>query len=401
MQLSTDSYFIIALLTGLLGLMVAALLIFVNKSATLYSRLLAAFLACFSLLSIKQAVSFTNVVYKPASLEWIFFCVAPLGYLYVRSALQQSSRLQRVDLLLLMPALLYMLFSLPVYLLPQVYQLASIKPAISGGIVTSAAPEEILSHNSLATASIVLYSMIVLAAQLILLKKYKKKVFNAGKITKQQEETFKWLVLFSVILLTMYLSVSIELGFHLLGVYNPIGLLLSATILFICVALFIRPEILYGIPGSFLQAQEFAVTPYPALIIPDALPQPQKQLIASNQEIFLKSALEDHFKNQQPFKKSGYTLSELSKELNITSHQLSAFINQGYGKNFSELVNEHRVKYLSGLLKSSPEYFQFTLEALGREAGFNSRTAFINAVKKNTGMTPSEFFGRKSECILN
>ena len=101
MQLSTDSYFIIALLTGLLGLMVAALLIFVNKSATLYSRLLAAFLACFSLLSIKQALSFTNVVYKPASLEWIFFCVAPLGYLYVRSALQQSSRLQRADLLLL------------------------------------------------------------------------------------------------------------------------------------------------------------------------------------------------------------------------------------------------------------------------------------------------------------
>lgn len=57
--------------------------------------------------------------------------------------------------------------------------------------------------------------------------------------------------------------------------------------------------------------------------------------------------------------------------------------------------------FLSGLLKSSPEYFQFTLEALGREAGFNSRTAFINAVKKNTGMPPSEFFGRKSECILN
>lgn len=401
MQLSADSYFIIALLIGLLGLMVAAILVFVNKSATLYSRLLAAFLACFSLLSIKQAFSFTNVAYKSASLDWIFFCVAPLGFFYVRSALQQSLRLQRTDLLLLMPALLYMLFSIPVYLLPQVYQLASIKPAISGGIVMSAAPEEILSHNSLATAAIVLYSMIVLAAQFILLGGYKKKVFNTGKIVKQQGETFKWLLLFSAILLTMYLSISIELVFHLLEVYNPIGLILSATILFICVALFIRPDILYGISGSFLLPQEVAVTSYPVLTIPDALPQPQKQSIDSKQERIFKNALEDHFKNQQPFKKSGYSLSELSKELNITSHQLSAFINQGYGKNFSELVNEHRVKYLSGLLKSSPEYFQFTLEALGREAGFNSRTAFINAVKKNTGMTPSEFFGRKSECILN
>jgi AraC-like DNA-binding protein len=32
---------------------------------------------------------------------------------------------------------------------------------------------------------------------------------------------------------------------------------------------------------------------------------------------------------------------------------------------------------------------------MGRMAGFNSRTAFIAAIKKHTGMTPSAFFGRR------
>jgi AraC-like DNA-binding protein len=32
---------------------------------------------------------------------------------------------------------------------------------------------------------------------------------------------------------------------------------------------------------------------------------------------------------------------------------------------------------------------------VGKMAGFNSRTAFIAAIKKHTGMTPSIFFSRR------
>jgi AraC-like DNA-binding protein len=40
---------------------------------------------------------------------------------------------------------------------------------------------------------------------------------------------------------------------------------------------------------------------------------------------------------------------------------------------------------------------QYTLEALGQKVGFNSRVSFIAAVKKRTGKTPSELFGRRDE----
>jgi AraC-like DNA-binding protein len=49
------------------------------------------------------------------------------------------------------------------------------------------------------------------------------------------------------------------------------------------------------------------------------------------------------------------------------------------------------------MVRDSEDAFQYTLEALGKMAGFNSRTAFIAAVKKKTGKTPSELFNRRSE----
>ena len=79
--------------------------------------------------------------------------------------------------------------------------------------------------------------------------------------------------------------------------------------------------------------------------------------------------------------------------MGIPSYQLSAFINQEYGKNFNELLNDYRVDYLAKLAKTSTDFYQYTLEALGRKAGFNSRTTFITAVKKRTNQTPSDYFG--------
>jgi YesN/AraC family two-component response regulator len=89
-------------------------------------------------------------------------------------------------------------------------------------------------------------------------------------------------------------------------------------------------------------------------------------------------------------------ISDLSRELNLPAYMLSAFINQEYGKNFNELINEYRVNYLVNEMKSSLDHSQYTLEAMGNLAGFNSRAAFIAGVKKTTGKKPSEVFGRRS-----
>ena len=111
----------------------------------------------------------------------------------------------------------------------------------------------------------------------------------------------------------------------------------------------------------------------------------------------IRQVLVQHLEKNQPFRKTGYTISDLSNEISIPSYLLSAFINQEYGKNFNELINEYRVDYFIELIQQPGANEQFKLEALGREAGFNTRASFIRAVKKKTGLTPSDFVAKKEK----
>jgi AraC-like DNA-binding protein len=121
--------------------------------------------------------------------------------------------------------------------------------------------------------------------------------------------------------------------------------------------------------------------------------------ISSEQGHAIKKSLEDHLRENQPFRRRGYTVANLARELQLPSYLVSAFINQQYGKNFNELINDYRVDFLLEKSKLSDDFESLTLEAIGREAGFNSRAAFIAAVKRKTGKNPSEIFGRRGEKI--
>jgi AraC-like DNA-binding protein len=106
------------------------------------------------------------------------------------------------------------------------------------------------------------------------------------------------------------------------------------------------------------------------------------------------SRIENHFKNNKPFLAGGYKIKDLSLQLNIPIYLISTFINQEYGKNFNEFINDYRLDYVKDLLEESPDSQNFTLEAIAQSAGFNSRNTFIGAVKKKFGMTPTSYFSK-------
>jgi AraC-like DNA-binding protein len=109
----------------------------------------------------------------------------------------------------------------------------------------------------------------------------------------------------------------------------------------------------------------------------------------------IKRIIETYFHSSLPFRKHGYSIGNLALETGIPVHQLSATINQEFGMNFNEFINSYRVNYLTEIIQDSFDLQSYTLEALGKMAGFNSRTTFIAAIKKHTGMTPSLFFSHK------
>jgi len=85
------------------------------------------------------------------------------------------------------------------------------------------------------------------------------------------------------------------------------------------------------------------------------------------------------------------TLEQFCIQNAISSNeQLQDQILKKYNMTFSNLVNKNRVDYFIELVRS-PKYNQYSIDALAKEAGFNSRHHLYKPFKKFHGGTPSDF----------
>jgi len=84
------------------------------------------------------------------------------------------------------------------------------------------------------------------------------------------------------------------------------------------------------------------------------------------------------------------TLATLAVKLAIHPHDLSRIINLGLEKNFSDFVNEFRVREIVRKMQN-PAYDNLTLIGIAYESGFNSKTTFNRVFKDITGKTPAEY----------
>jgi AraC-like DNA-binding protein len=100
-----------------------------------------------------------------------------------------------------------------------------------------------------------------------------------------------------------------------------------------------------------------------------------------------------YMENEKPFLKEDCTMQLVSEGVGIPMHQLSYVLNKCCKKNFSDFVNEYRID-LSRHLLQSISYERMTIEAIGFECGFGSKSNFNKAFKKITNMTPSEYRNR-------
>jgi AraC-like DNA-binding protein len=88
------------------------------------------------------------------------------------------------------------------------------------------------------------------------------------------------------------------------------------------------------------------------------------------------------------YRNANLTLGELSKEINISVHQLSQLLNDNVGKNFTAFINEYRINEACTIMVSDN---RLTLEGIGYEVGFNSKSTFFATFKKLKGTTPAIF----------
>lgn len=114
-----------------------------------------------------------------------------------------------------------------------------------------------------------------------------------------------------------------------------------------------------------------------------------KEKKLNQEEAFvLSQKLEKLMLEKSLFKNPNLSLNDTAKELGISTHQLSQFLNNNIGKNFTTFVNEFRINEACEIMLSNEK---LTLESIGYDVGFNSKSTFFAAFKKHTGTTPLNY----------
>ncbi|PSL34930.1 helix-turn-helix domain-containing protein [Chitinophaga ginsengisoli] len=104
----------------------------------------------------------------------------------------------------------------------------------------------------------------------------------------------------------------------------------------------------------------------------------------------LKAHLDHLMEQEQLFTDSDLNLPQLAGKMDISVHELSYLLNKGYGQNFYQYINHHRVERVKELMVSE-KHRHLSMLGIAFEAGFNSKTTFNTTFKKITGMSPGEY----------
>jgi AraC-like DNA-binding protein len=104
----------------------------------------------------------------------------------------------------------------------------------------------------------------------------------------------------------------------------------------------------------------------------------------------IQQKLKNCIHEEKPYLNSELTLPLLADQLKVAVHHLSQVINEQYGMNFSDFINQHRIEEMKIRLIDT-HYHHFKIEQIAFDTGFNSKSTFQAACKKFTGLTPSEY----------
>ena len=132
----------------------------------------------------------------------------------------------------------------------------------------------------------------------------------------------------------------------------------------------------------FLAIREFLLVRTSGRVRTKKPSRPDKADRASFQKI------ETLIEQQKLYRNPKLQLKDLALAADMSPHHLSRLLNEVYAHGFSQYVNEKRVAEAQRLIGHADH---LSLEGIGYEAGFNSKSAFFSTFKKMTGRTPAQY----------
>ncbi|HEX9935022.1 MAG TPA: helix-turn-helix domain-containing protein [bacterium] len=282
------------------------------------------------------------------------FLIAPLFYFYVKSSVDLRFRIQWIDGLHFIPFLV--LSALTVY------------QALVLGVWSFPIGQEYLFH----TLAILIQNAVYIVMAVLYLRKHRLSLKSL--FLKSENAHGRWLSFFILGYLVFWL-----INFHnlfLLKVLNISTWCPYAT------------SIRCLIPFLF-----FNVIAFIALIKPEIFASKNRNgQIAIHESTAMKyhQRLLAAMESQKPYRNPDLSMGDLAHSLAIPVKHLSYLINNTLHVNFYDFINQYRIEE-SKLFLADGAGEEKTILAIAYGVGFNSKSTFNMAFKKQTGMTPSAF----------
>jgi AraC-like DNA-binding protein len=160
-----------------------------------------------------------------------------------------------------------------------------------------------------------------------------------------------------------------------------------------------------GVTGNFIEDFQMAAVAFSPIVFiqayfywkyPELIKEEKLTTLPSENFNDLARKLQEVMETQKPYKNVDLNISELAELVGTKPHQLSRVINDHHQKNFRDFVNSFRIREFISLA-GSKEFKHYTFLALAQEVGFNSKSTFNLAFKKQTNLSPREYFKKSLE----
>lgn len=374
-----NSHDVILLMTAMQCLFFGALLYITNTHRIKSTFFLTAFLLAHALIPLNELMMWGAEFKFLVRREWpelhfipelAYYVDGALLFLCIKSLVFKDFSLKKVDLLHLLPLVVYVAFISTTFYSHSFEQ-----------------RQEMLNNESfIYSASYVsvdflckLVRVFYAIACLIMIIKYKHLLQNTkSTIEKAHINWLKGLVIgFMIVMLSETLLAAVKvinLFEHFQGgVFVYIGLTGNYAS-FILVNLLVFTAIRYFLTFEQVTDEEPAKKP-----IDDQFVNPE--VAAEVDAEMLKS---------KAYMEPDITLDKLAESLSISPRDLSMLINRHFGINFYEFINKYRIEEAKKMLVD-PEHKNTTITDIYLAVGFNSKSVFYTFFKKLENVTPSQF----------
>lgn len=203
---------------------------------------------------------------------------------------------------------------------------------------------------------------------------------NSTTISKDKRHWLLRLNLFTVCLVILWILTRIE-GYIFNSSYSSYVLLLGMS-------LFLWWVLYYGIFRLQVIAQKEEIHEY--LVSKKTVGSRSKKKIKSTTSSKIVADLYKLMEEDELFKNPLLSRLELAEQLGTSESYLSQIVNQELHKSIIQFVNEYRIEAAKDLLRN-PVFDKYSVEAIGLEAGFKSKSAFYNAFKTSLDVSPGAF----------